>query len=82
MNTIEPVIIQPTIKERIAAMLEIVLKKSKLNPLFLPTIRNLATGYLNDMDEAELRKGIIELRETFIPWLLGEVVQDDNPPPQ
>lgn len=68
-----------TIKDRLRALLQIVLQHSKLNPLFVPTIRNLANNFIDDMQEAEIKNAIIELRDRFIPWLLGEVVTHENP---
>jgi len=67
-----------TIKARLSALLEAVISKTKLNPLFLPTIKNLANNFLKDASEDDLRNGIIELREKYIPWILGEVSNEDT----
>lgn len=76
MSAIQPINppMENTIKARLIALLEVLIKQSKLNPLFLPTIKTLAFNFLRDADEAELRKGIIEVKEKFIPWILGNEV--------
>ena len=67
-----------TIKARLSALLEAVISKTKINPLFLPTIKNLANNFLKDASEDDLRIGIIELRDKYIPWILGEVSNDSG----
>lgn len=71
--TLQPLIFPKTntIKDRLITLLEVLIKQSSLNPLFLPTIKSLAINFLKNADEAELRRGIVEVREKFIPWILG-----------
>jgi hypothetical protein len=67
-----------TIKARLSALLEAVISKTKINPLFLPTIKNLANNFLKEASEDDLKTGIIELRGKYIPWILNEA-PDENP---
>jgi len=67
-----------TIKARLEALLETVIDKSNFNKAFLPVIKNLAKGFLKNTSEEDIRKGLIELREKYIPWILGEM-PDENP---
>lgn len=71
-----------TIKERLTALLDVVIEKSKLNRAFLPTIRNLAKNFIEEVSEADIKSGIIELRDKYIPWILGEMPDDKNPSSQ
>lgn len=67
-----------TIKARISALLEAVISTTKINPLFLPTIKNLANNFLKDASEDDLKNGINELRDKYIPWILGEAHNEDT----
>ena len=68
-----------SIKERLTALLEAVIAKSKINPLFLPTIKTLAKNFLNDVSDEDLKNGIEELRDKYIPWILGGPPNEDTP---
>lgn len=52
----------------------------KLKP-FAPIISNLVNGFIDQTSEQELREGIGKLRSELIPWLLGEV-RDENQNPE
>lgn len=64
---------EATVKDRILALLDVVLDGAKINAAFVPTIHTLAKNFLRDVSEDEIRKGVVVLREKYIPWLLGEV---------
>lgn len=68
-----------TIKDRLFAILETVLKDSKFNAAFQPMIVSLAKSFLANTSDADLRAGIVQLRDVMIPWVLdgdGEIDTD------
>lgn len=83
MNDTPPTLpdLDGTIQARLLGLLEAVLQKSSFNRAFIPTIRNLAKSFIEDTSEADLKNGIVILRDKFIPWLLGEA-SNENPPPE
>lgn len=83
-NTTQPDQIKPetTVKDRLGALVDAVIDKSKLNRAFLPVIRNLAKNFLEEVSEEDIKNGIKELRDKYIPWILGEMPDDKNPSSQ
>ena len=67
-----------TIKERLFALLETVLKSGSFNPAFHPMIINLARSFLAKATDEELKQGITQLQEKLIPWVLNGDNQDEN----
>lgn len=70
-----------TISARIKSLFKTLIEDSrfasgKFKP-FVPIISNLINGFIDQTSEQELRDGIGKLRKELIPWLLGEV-RDEN----
>jgi hypothetical protein len=59
-----------TIKERLGALVEAVLQSSKFNAAFIPVIKNLIKNFMKDTTDEDLKSGILELRDKYIPWVL------------
>lgn len=67
-----------TIRDRLQALLVTVLQDSRINKSFHKIIVNLAEQFLKDVSDDDLRKGIEELRDKYIPWILNGDAGDEN----
>ena len=67
-----------TIKDRLFALLDSVLDTSNFNQAFKPMISNLAKSFLDKASEDDLKKGITELQNVMIPWVLNGDATDEN----
>lgn len=63
-----------TIKSRLLALLKTVLEDSRVNRAYHPVIMNLVNGFLAKTGDAEIREGILKMRDEIIPWILNEQV--------
>ena len=69
-----------TIRERLQALLVTVLQDSRINQSFHKIIINLAEQFLKDVSDEDLKQGIEELRDKYLPWILnGDSNEDPNP---
>jgi hypothetical protein len=59
-----------TMKDRLTAFINAVLSSSKFPATIRPIIINFVSGYLNKMEDAEIEKMLIGLRDDFIPFVL------------
>lgn len=66
-----------TIRDRLSALAGAMLQSSKFNPAFIPVLKNLITKFMKDASEDDLQKGIIELRDKYIPWVLTGMMPRD-----
>lgn len=78
MNALET----STLKSRLLAAIEVVLDDPGLDPklkaaqkIFMPLVNN----FINHMDEASLRRGLLQFRDEVLPFLLGGESHDPNP---
>lgn len=67
-----------SIRDRLQALLVTVLQDSRINKSFHKIIVNLAEQFLKDVSDEDLRKGIEELRDRYIPWILNGDQQNEN----
>jgi hypothetical protein len=64
-------------REKLRSLLETVLKDSRINAAFRPVIMQLANNFLDNTTDEEIVKGVSLLRDTLIPWVLGD--EDTHP---
>lgn len=60
-----------TVKSRLEALTSVVLDNSNFNRAFLPAIKTLLSKMLTNASEEDIEKGIVELRDKYIPWVLN-----------
>lgn len=71
-----------TIKDRLGAMVGAILQNSRFNPAFIPVIRNLIKKFMEESTDEDLERGIEELRDRYIPWVLtGQMPQEPTNQP-
>lgn len=78
IQTLRPVETEQPLKERLRAFIAAVLQDSRINKSFHPVILNLATNFLKQVNDDEIRSGLNEVRQKVIPWLLGEGPSEDT----
>ncbi len=72
-QTANPVVTQFTIKQRLLALVDLLLEDSRFDKITSTIIRNLARNFMSDkVTEDDLRAQIIKVRDEFIPVILGE----------
>lgn len=67
------------IKSRLRELTKTLLSDSRIGVAFRPVLRGGAEYLLSQIDDEQLRAGIIEVRDVMIPWLLDG---DEDPNPQ
>lgn len=62
-----------TIKDRLFILMDTILKDGTLiPPTYHPIIKNVVKGFLQRAEDEQIEKQIKELRDVYLPWLLGE----------
>lgn len=61
-----------TMQARVIAIAEALLPQSKISNAFQPVIRSQLRAFLSKVTEDELRKGLLEVRDKIIPFILNE----------
>jgi hypothetical protein len=80
---VETPVLIPTqsLHERVLALLSALVGDSRINVAFRPVILNLAKNFLADVDDKDLRDGLLKVRDKIIPWLLSEGGGNEDPTP-
>jgi len=65
-------------KERLRSILSTLLSSSRIPAIYAPIIKGLIENFLKDISEEDLALYIRQLRDEFIPWLLGEVTIENE----
>lgn len=59
-----------TVHDRVKAFIGALLENTKFNPAFRPVITNLIASYLKGTTDEDLTRGLVEVRDKIIPFLL------------
>jgi len=59
-------------KEKLKQVIALLLKDSRIPAMYAPISSSMVNKFVDDAKEEDLRGYVIQLRDEFIPWLLGE----------